>query len=114
MTAAQLQRAPVVRLAQLRDIMERDRIDDFLDAQPDATPFHSRAWLEAIETATGHAAHVLLCEERGRIVGLLPLHRASSLFGAALVSTGFAVGGGILAETPRAATLLARDRKSVV
>ena len=107
MTAAQLQRAPVVRLAQLGDLVERDRIDDFLDAQPDATPFHSRAWLEAIEAATGHAAHVLLCEERGRIVGLLPLHRASSLFGAALVSTGFAVGGGILAETPRAAALLA-------
>ena len=107
MTAAPLQRTPVVRLAQLRDPMERDRIDDFLDAQPAATPFHSRAWLEAVETATGHSAHVLLCEERGRIVGLLPLHRASSLFGAALVSTGFAVGGGILAETPRAAALLA-------
>ena len=107
MTAAPLQRTPVVRLAQLRDPMERDRIDDFLDAQPEATPFHSRAWLGAIEAATGHQAHVLLCEERGRIVGLLPLHRASSLFGAALVSTGFAVGGGILAETPRAAALLA-------
>ena len=107
MTAAPLQRAPVVRLAQLRDPMERDRIDDFLDAQPNATPFHSRPWLAAIEAATGHSAHVLLCEERGRIVGLLPLHRASSLFGAALVSTGFAVGGGILAETPRAAALLA-------
>ena len=107
MTAAPLQRAPVVRLAQLRDPMERDRIDDFLDAQPEATPFHSRVWLDAIEAATGHAAHVLLCEERGRIVGLLPLHRASSLFGAALVSTGFAVGGGILAETPRAVALLA-------
>lgn len=105
--AAKLQRAPVVRLASLRDPVERDRIDDFLDARPDATPFHSRAWLEAIEAATGHAAHVLLGEERGRIVGLLPLHRASSLFGAVLVSTGFAVGGGILAETPRAAALLA-------
>jgi FemAB-related protein (PEP-CTERM system-associated) len=107
MTAATLQRAPAVRVAQLRDPMERDRIDDFLDARPDATPFHSRAWLEAVETATGHTAHVLLCEERGRIVGLLPLHRASSLFGAALVSTGFAVGGGILAETLRVAALLA-------
>ena len=105
MTAAPLQRAPMIRLAQVRDPMERDRIDDFLDARPEATPFHSRVWLGAIEAATGHSAHVLLCEERGRIVGLLPLHRASSLFGAALVSTGFAVGGGILAETPRAAEI---------
>ena len=107
MTAAPLQRAPVVRLAHVRDPLERDRIDNFLDARPDATPFHSRAWLDAIEAATGHSAHILLCEERGQIVGLLPLHRASSLFGAALVSTGFAVGGGALAETPRAASLLA-------
>ena len=107
MNAAAIQRAPVVRLADLRDPLERDRIDDFLDAQPTATPFHSRAWLGAVQAATGHCAHVLLCEERSRIVGLLPLHRASSLFGAALVSTGFAVGGGVLAETPRAATLLA-------
>ena len=107
MNAASLLRASTVRLAELRDPMERDRIDDYLDSRPEATPFHSRNWLEAIETATGHAAHVLLCEERGRIVGLLPLHRASSLFGAALVSTGFAVGGGILSETPRAAAMLA-------
>ena len=106
MNAASLLRAPVVRLAHLRDPMERDRIDDFLDTQPAATPFHSRAWLGAIEASTGHSAHVLLCEERGRIVGLLPLHRASSLFGAALISTGFAVGGGVLGETPRAAALL--------
>ena len=107
MNAASLVRAPTVRLAELRDPMERDRIDDFLDTQPAATPFHSRAWLGAVEAATGHGAHVLLCEERSQIVGLLPLHRASSLFGAALVSTGFAVGGGILAETPRIAALLA-------
>ena len=107
MNAALLLRAPVVRLADLRDPMERDRIDDFLDTQPEATPFHSRAWLGAVERATRHTAHVLLCEERGRTVGLLPLHRASSLFGAALVSTGFAVGGGILAETPRASAMLA-------
>ena len=106
MNAAALLRAPTVRLADLRDPMERDQIDDFLDSQPDATPFHSRAWLGAVERATGHTAQVLLCVERGRIVGLLPLHRASSLFGAALVSTGFAVGGGILAETPRASAML--------
>lgn len=107
MNAASLRRAPVVRLASLRDPMERDRIDDFLGSRADATLFHSHVWLRAIEAATGHSAHVLLCEEHTRIVGLLPLHRVSSLFGAALVSTGFAVGGGILAETPRAAVLLA-------
>jgi FemAB-related protein (PEP-CTERM system-associated) len=97
-----------LRLAELADPMDRDRIEDFLDARPEATAFHSLAWLEAIAAATGHAAHILLCEERGRIVGLLPLHRVASPFGAALVSTGFAVGGGVLAETPRAAAELAQ------
>ena len=109
MTSPPALRAPAVRLAQRADPLERDRIDDFLDSREDeATPFHSRAWLDAVERATGHAAHVLLCEERGRIVGLLPLHRIASLFGPALVSTGFGVGGGILAETPRVAGLLAQ------
>ena len=107
MTAPLATRAPALRTARLDDPMDRDRIADFLDAQAGATPFHSLAWLEAVTAATGHSAHVLLCEERGRIVGLLPLHRVTSLFGAALVSTGFAVGGGILAETPRVAALLA-------
>jgi len=106
MTAPLATRAPALRLADLRDPSEHDRIDDFLDSQPEATPFHSRAWLEAIEAATGHRAHVLVCEERGRIVGLLPLHQVASLFGNALISSGFGVGGGVLAETQRAAELL--------
>jgi len=108
MTAPLAPRALALRLARLGDLSEQDRIDDFLDAQAEATPFHSRAWMEAVETATGPRALVLLCEERGRIVGLLPLHRVTSLFGDVLVSSGFAVGGGILAETPRVAELLAQ------
>lgn len=107
MTAPLATRAPALRVARLDASMERDRIADFLDAQPEATPFHSLEWIGAVTAATGHSAHVLLCEERGRIVGLLPLHRVTSLFGTTLVSTGFAVGGGILAETPRVAALLA-------
>jgi len=107
MTARLAQSPLTLRLADLRDLHERDRIDDFLDSRTDATPFHSLAWLEAVEAATGHAGHVLVCEQRGRIVGLLPMHRVTSLFGNALVSSGFAVGGGILAETSRAADLIA-------
>ena len=106
MTAPLTQRAPTLRLARLGDLSEQDRIDDFLDAQAETTPFHSRDWLKAVEASTGHCAHVLLCEERGRIVGLLPLHRVTSLFGDVLVSTGFGVAGGILAETPRVAAML--------
>ena len=97
--------APTLRVADASDCA---RIAEFLDAHPETTPFHERAWLDAVSMATGHQATVLLCEERGGIAGLLPLHRVQSpLLGAALISTGFAVGGGILAATPRAASLLA-------
>ncbi|MCA1661723.1 MAG: FemAB family PEP-CTERM system-associated protein [Novosphingobium sp.] len=113
MTAPLAQRAPALRLARLGDLSEQDRIDDFLDAQADAAPFHSRAWLEAVETATGHRAHLLACEERGRIVGLLPLHRVTSLFGDAMISSGFGVGGGALAETPRIAELLVQGAEEL-
>lgn len=113
MTARLAHRSPALRLAQLRDLHERDRIEDFLDSRADATPFHSLAWLEAVEAATGHRAHVVVCEERGRIVGLVPLHRVASLLGDALVSSGFGVGGGILAETQRIAVLLAQGAEEL-
>ena len=97
--------APTLRLA---DTSDRRRIAAFLDVHPDTTPFHESAWLDAVSASTGHDATILLCEERGGIAGVLPLHRVQSpLLGAALISTGFAVGGGILAATPRAASLLA-------
>ncbi|HUQ12825.1 MAG TPA: FemAB family XrtA/PEP-CTERM system-associated protein, partial [Novosphingobium sp.] len=100
--------ASTVRRARFEQADERTRIAAFLATQPDASPFHSTDWLAAVERATGHEAHALLCEERGEIVGFLPLHAVrSALFGHALVSTGFAVGGGILAGTPRVAERLA-------
>ena len=96
---------PSLRMATTSDYA---RITAFLAAHPDATPFHEVAWLEAVSASTGHEATVLLCEERGGIAGLLPLHAVRSpLLGAALISTGFGVGGGILAATPRAMSLLA-------
>ena len=97
--------APTLRVADASDCA---RIAEFLAAHPDTTPFHELAWLDAVSAATGHEATVLLCEDVGGIVGLLPLHAVRSpLLGAALISTGFAVGGGILAATPRAMSLLA-------
>lgn len=97
--------APTLRLAAADD---RASIAAFLASHPETTPFHEHAWLDAVSAATGHPASVLLCEDRGGIAGVLPLHAVHSpLLGSALISTGFAVGGGILAETPRVASLLA-------
>lgn len=72
---------------------------EFVGLHPDATPFHLPAWLRAVERGCGHAGRYLLAERSGRLVGLLPLTALRSrLFGSALVSSGFGVGGGILGE----------------
>ncbi len=81
-------------------------IDAFVDVHPDATPFHRRAWVDAVTKGCGHKGHYLLAEEGG-VTGVLPLHEIHSrLFGRALVSSGFAVGGGILATDAASVTAL--------
>ncbi len=81
----------------------------WLADRDDATAFHTVAWCEAITDAMGHAAHHLVARnDNGAIMGYLPLHHIQSrLFGSALVSTGFAVGGGILADGADVANALA-------
>ncbi|WP_033073689.1 FemAB family XrtA/PEP-CTERM system-associated protein [Sphingopyxis sp. MWB1] len=85
--------------------------DAYVAAHPDATPFHSRAWCEAITRATGHQCHLVSARDgSGQLTGLLPLHHIRSpLFGEALVGSGFAVGGGLLADDPAVAATLAKD-----
>ena len=95
---APLLRAPVgVRRAGAAD---RARIDAFVRAHPQATPFHLPAWGEAVEAGCGQRAITLLAERAdGTLAGVLPLtHVRSPLFGQALVSSGFAVDGGALGE----------------
>lgn len=106
---ATIHRPVMVREADLRVPEEARRIDAFVLAHEDGTPFHRPAWLTAIERGTGQQAMCLLAEDAdGTIAGLLPLHLIHSpLFGRALVSSGFAVGGGILAQHGEAADMLA-------
>lgn len=83
--------------------------DAYVATHPDATPFHTRAWCEAVTAATGHRCYLLAEYDRnGQIIGLLPLHHVRSLlFGQALVASGFAVDGGILADNLDVAMVLA-------
>ena len=83
--------------------------DAYVAGHPDATPFHTRAWCEAITRATGHRCHLLAARDSaGKIAGLLPLHHIRSpLFGQALVATGFAVDGVLLADDDAAAKAIA-------
>jgi FemAB-related protein (PEP-CTERM system-associated) len=103
--------APIVRTARAAD---EARIEAFLADHEDATPFHRPAWSRAVERGTGQKAQVLIAEQGGVIAGLLPLtHVRSRLFGSALVSAGFAVEGGILADGPLAAAALARAAEAL-
>lgn len=96
---APLLRPPVgIRCARPSD---RARIEAFVRAHPQATPFHLPAWGEAVERGCGQRAITLMAERaNGTLAGVLPLtHVRSPLFGEALVSCGFAVDGGALGET---------------
>ncbi len=94
------------RAAQLTDLAAWDA---FVARHPAATPFHSRAWCEAVSAATGHRCYPLAAHDAaGQMTGLLPLHHIRSpIFGQALVASGFAVDGGICADTAAAAAALA-------
>lgn len=86
-----------VALADLHDPAEVLRIESFV-AEQGGTPFHRPAWIVAGERGTGQRALGLVAERRGSLTGWLPLTEVRSpLFPAALVSSGFAVGGGALA-----------------
>ena len=92
--------AAVIRKANLRDASDMRRVEAFVRATPGATPFHLPQWLIAVEQGCGQPGHLFVAERGGAISGVLPLTAMHSpLVGSALVSSGFAVGGGILAAT---------------
>jgi FemAB-related protein (PEP-CTERM system-associated) len=90
-----------VRAVNLADAQECARVDAYVLNNSCSTPFHLTAWINGVEAGTGQRAHMLIAQSaRGMIEGVLPLHSISSpLFGRAMVSCGFAVGGGIIADS---------------
>jgi FemAB-related protein (PEP-CTERM system-associated) len=79
---------------------DRLRIREFVLSRREAEPFHLPEWSEAIERGCGQRAHIFIAEDPGGdICGLLPLSEIRSpLFGSAMVSAGFGVGGGVLGD----------------
>lgn len=98
MNAPFAHQAAVVRTASLADPEEMERIGVWTRANG-GTVFHLPQWLAAVEEGTGNCAMGLIAERSGSIAGWLPLTLVHSpLFGRALVSSGFAVEGGVLAD----------------
>ena len=99
-----------VRTANLGDERQRNAIERFVGSHPDAQLFHHPAWSAAGERGCGAKAHYLVAEGEGGIEGLLPLSEVRSrLFGNSMVSVGFGVGGGILADDAQIAEALAAE-----
>ncbi len=104
---APIHTASRIRSVDLRDASERERIGAFVREQGGSL-FHTPPWLLAVENGTGQRAGGFVAEQMGVITGWLPLTEVRSmLFGKALVSSGFGVGGGILAESDEAVRNLA-------
>ncbi len=81
--------------------------DDYVKQHPEATFFHLFAWKKALEMSFRHKNYYLYAVDGSNIVGVLPLgHIKSLLFGNTLISTPFAVYGGILADNDEVKALL--------
>ncbi|WNO55164.1 FemAB family PEP-CTERM system-associated protein [Stakelama saccharophila] len=94
-----------VRAAETSDAA---RIATYLDAHSQTSPFHLSRWGRAVAYGCGQRSHCLLAERPDGLAGLLSLTEIRSpIFGNALVSSGFAVGGGVLASDAGAVAPLA-------
>ncbi len=99
--------AESVRAVDFADAALLRRIDGFV-AETGASLFHRPAWLAGVAAGTGQRAAGLVAERMGVLTGWLPFTEVrSALFGKALVSSGFGVGGGIVAQGDGTAQALA-------
>jgi hypothetical protein len=81
--------------------------DEFVRRHPHGTPFHLTAWKKSIEETFGYRSFYLAVEDGAGLRGVLPLFLVSNrIIGKALISSPFAVYGGMLADSAEAATAL--------
>jgi len=81
--------------------------DEFVYAHPHGSPFHLQAWRQTIEESFGYRSCYTLVVEGGRVRGVLPMFLVKNiLVRKALISSPFAVYGGILADSPETARAL--------
>src|SRR5262245_57823820 len=94
---------------------DRARWDAFVRAHPQGSPFHLIAWRDTLQTTFGYEAKYLVATDaQDRITGVLPLFIVDNFItGRVLISTPFAVYGGILATHDVAHYALASRAKAM-
>ena len=91
---------------------DREPWDALVTAHPHGTPFHLIAWRDTIRDAFGYTPMYLAAECGGKLEGLLPLFLVRNpMVGKALISSPFAVYGGIVANTEAARTALYEEAR---
>src|SRR5271157_2868385 len=81
--------------------------DRFIVSNPHATPFHSTAWMRALQKSFHYENRSFYAERNGKVTGILPLFLVSNwIVGRCLISTPFADYGGICAEDEESADAL--------
>jgi FemAB-related protein (PEP-CTERM system-associated) len=81
---------------------------------PYGSPFHLTAWKRSIEETFGYRPYCLMATEGECIRAVLPLFLVQNfLTGKALISSPFAVYGGVLADSPEAATALREEVRAL-
>ncbi len=81
--------------------------DQFVTANPHGTPFHSTAWMRALERTFHYENRSFYTEASGEITGVLPLFLVSNwIVGRCLISTPFADYGGVCAADEESADSL--------
>jgi len=97
-----------VSIVESKDANEMARIDSYVLDHEEGTPFHRPAWVLSVANGCDQEWCYLVVEDKqGTLQAVLPLHLIHSpLFGRALVSSGFAVGGGVLSNSEQATQLL--------
>ena len=96
--AVALKNAPLeIRPYQAGDLAAWDR---FVEEHPHGSPFHLSAWKKSIEETFRFQPHYLIAVQGTAVRGVLPLFLVKNLLmGKVLISSPFAVYGGILADS---------------
>lgn len=97
-----------------KDESENNKWTEYVEKSKTTTFFHQLAWKNVIEKVLKYEPFYLMAEEDGKVRGILPLFLTKSRFlGKALISSPFAVYGGICADNEEISWSLFEEAKNL-